>query len=98
MMMKPGDLVEIVARELMSPTEPIYGIILYPTSLENDGDQIAGECDWWLLWNGEEMPFPSEMLEVIGGRKSRGRSASSDVRRHARRPKHPRKSAARPPD
>lgn len=62
--MRVGDLVRITAGYI-SPVEPILGLIIRPTSLLLDGDQIAGEMDWWLLWNDQHAPFPEEDLEVV---------------------------------
>ena len=49
----------------ISPDEPVVGLIIRPTCLLLDGDQIAGEMDWWLLWHDQKAPFPEEDLEVI---------------------------------
>lgn len=72
--MSPGDLVRIVPREqqwCLDPSEPDHCVFLDytgPDALWEWGDQVAGECDCFVLWRGEIVPFNSEDLAPLEGR------------------------------
>ena len=63
--MKPGDLVQIVNLPLRPGEAPCGLFISDEVDIEEWGEQIAGECDCLVFWEGEITPFNKEFLIVI---------------------------------
>ena len=64
--MKFGDVV-LVFPEHRASNKSAFALIVdeHPPSIEEWGEQIAGECDCFALWNSEIIPFSSEICRVI---------------------------------
>ena len=63
---KPGDLVIVGPigddNGLIHDGEP--GLVIRPTDIQTDGEQIAS-YDWWVLWDGREIVLDEKDVTIL---------------------------------